>query len=141
MANETFNPNGYSSQQIADALAGVGDLQMNYEQLFEMVQYLATEEPKNKIKYRAAWVFSEVAAGASEEQTYTLSASIMSKTSGNPVAIVSPNLASTETFNPDLKYYAYIKGIANSSEATLVVGVYNGGSSAATPHDAAVVVL
>lgn len=141
MANETFNPNGYSSQQIADALAGVGDLQMNYEQLFEMVQYLATEEPKNKIKYRAAWVFGTVEAGETAEETWTLSASLISKAGGNPVAIISPILTSNDTYNPNLHYYAYIIHDGGTSDGTLVMGVHNSSDTDVSAPDAAVVVL
>ena len=141
MANETFNPNGYSENQIAAALAGVGDLQSSVEQMWELLQYLAAEEPKNKVKYRAAWVFGDCDAGESNEETYTISASIISKCSGNPVCIISPILTSDDTYNPDLHYYAYIIHDGGTSDGTLVIGVHNSGSASASVPDAAVVVL
>lgn len=138
---ETFNPNGYSKQQIADALSDVGLLRTDIDIMALQIQYLATEEPKNKVKYRAAWVFGDCPAGGSVEETYTLSSSLISKASGNPVAIISPILTSLDTYNPDLHYYTYIIHDGGDADGTLVIGVHNSGNTTASVPDAAVVVL
>lgn len=116
MADTTFNPRGYTKAQLTAALAD-----------------------DDRIKYRAAWVFGSVDAGETSEQTFSLSADIMSKAGGNPVVCISPILGSSDTYNPDLHYYAYI--IDNGSTGTIVIGVTNSGAEDADVPDAAVCVL
>ena len=116
MADSTFNPRGYTKAQLTAALAD-----------------------DDRIKLRTAWVFGVVAAGEKSEQTFPLSADIMSKAEGNPVVCISPVLTDVDTYNPGLHYYA--DSIDNGNTGTLVIGVENGSSEEAAVPDAAIVVL
>ena len=107
----------------------------------QRVDTLETEEPKNKIKDRAVWVFDECPAGGSLEKTFTLHAEQIAKADGHPVVAVSPILTSSETYNPDLQYYGYIIHNGGDTDGTVVFGVRNNGASAAPVGDVAVVVL
>lgn len=138
---ETFNPNGYTKQQIANALAEVPLLMSNVMNITLRVDTLETEEPKNKIKDRAAFVFGECPAGGSLEKTFTLHAEQIAKADGNPVVAVSPILTSSETYNPDLQYYGYIIHNGGDTDGTVVFGVRNNGASAAPVGKVQVVVL
>lgn len=88
---------------------------------------------------RTAWIFGEIAAGDKEEMSYTLTAEEVAAADGNPTVLVSPILIGNDTYNPDLKYYGYFKASGNAGR--FYFGVYNGGSTAVTPPDAAVVVI
>lgn len=95
------------------------------------------------IKARAAWVFGEIAAGDTEDtgSLFTITDAAMEQADRSPAVFVSPVLSGANTYNPDLQYFGYVIDNGEGNGGTLVFGVRNNGTTAATPPDVAAVVI
>lgn len=105
---------------------------------------LAWQAAIENLVERRMWAFPEIEAGQKAEQEFSIPESKMvaAGDARNPAVFVSPLLLyQSETYNPLLKYYGYIRDLGTGNGGTLVVGIYNGADTAQVAPALAAVVI